>query len=272
MSRDYFNGFESSETELYNCLTIVQKSGSNVHRQSLTDSKTGTGCNKCYEGSYAVEFKGGDAVVVFPAVSDSYENTLFKFWYRQNGTTTQNLGNAGTMEVGYVTSATDTTTFVSLETLDEYAGEHCGDFHQIEVECSDIPDDAYIAIRYTMASTGVSWYLDNVSWSVKPDCPQINGTLTYSNVTDESATVSFTDETDEYNSWVLYWRQSGSEDWNTENLSSTSFDLSGLTPSTKYEAYVVRDCGENAEKSNTVTFRTTAVLIEAPFEMTFEDE
>ncbi|MBR1625915.1 MAG: fibronectin type III domain-containing protein, partial [Bacteroidales bacterium] len=274
LSLGYTLGFESSETDAYNCLTIVQVSGSNVHRQSLTDSKTGTGCNKCYEGTYAAEFKGGNAVVILPAYSGSYDKTRFSMYYRQNGTTTQNLGSAGTMEVGYVTSTTDTTTFSSLQVLDEYAGAHCGDFHLAQVSCSDIPDGAYIAIRYTMASSGVSWYLDNFKFEVEPDCPRVTGTLVCTTSDHNSATLSFTDA-EEQSSWVLYWKKASDDQYTTVNLTETEYTIPDLDENTAYEAYVTRDCGEFAEWSNVVAFKTTAVAIEVDDELTItfdEDE
>ncbi|MBO6117036.1 MAG: hypothetical protein J6P44_00670 [Bacteroidales bacterium] len=73
----YTYGFEDSESGKWDCLTIFQESGSDVHRQAL--SSTGGGNNTCYDGSYALEFKGGTAVVVFPEFDGSYDGSRFTF-------------------------------------------------------------------------------------------------------------------------------------------------------------------------------------------------
>jgi hypothetical protein len=134
---------------------------------------------------------------------------------------------------------------------------------------------------YTSA-TNTTWYKHqdntdpgtNVSGSVSSGRANIQLDLTYtgaicfspsglaaSNVTDNSATLSW-NENGEATAWVLqYGTDSEFGTYTEENVSTTpTFGLTGLTALTTYYARVKPDCDtEGSHWSNTVTFTTTAV-------------
>ncbi|MBQ4819823.1 T9SS type A sorting domain-containing protein [Aquimarina sp. MMG016] len=82
-----------------------------------------------------------------------------------------------------------------------------------------------------------------------------------SNVQATSATVSWNSVANA--TYDVRYRAVGSSSWITNGSSSTSANLSGLTPSTQYEAQVRSKCsdGSTSQYSGSITFTTTTIQI-----------
>ena len=220
----------------------------------------------------ALEFKGGEGWIAMPAVEDGTDlNQLrLSFYYRCNSS---NSSEYGQMFIGVMKDVDDDLdTWVEVKEVPyKYGGEGTWS-DKWTVDLSEVGTEyKYIVLKCTSLNNA-SWYIDDMEIEAIPDCPKITGNLTYSGVTDQTATISFTDAEDQ-SGWVLYWKASSDENYTPVEITYTEYELTDLTPSTKYDVYVTRNCdGDEAEKSEVISFKTTAVLIDAPFEMTFEDD
>ena len=78
--------------------------------------------------------------------------------------------------------------------------------------------------------------------------------LTFSNVSGNAATVNWTPAGSE-TSWIVEYKTSTSSTWNTVNVTTTSYTMTGLTPLTTYDVRVKADCGN--ETSGALTGQIT---------------
>ena len=112
--------------------------------------------------------------------------------------------------------------------------------------------------------------VDNISIN-GVSCAQPNN-LTATDITSDGATLNW-NEVGSATAWTLYYRASNSTDPFTEiQTTDTSYTISGLTPNTDYDFYVVSDCGDGmSNPSVTATFRTDCgVISQLPYSENFE--
>jgi len=132
-----------------------------------------------------------------------------------------------------------------------------------------------IALRYTSTAASESWNLDDFTVSLIPDCPSpVQTSVQASNVTDNSATITFTDNDASHTAWTVYYKPSSADNnsWLLEPTNSTTMTLSNLNSSTQYDVYVITNCGTPSEvfdATNTIHFTTTQVAEALPFTATF---
>ena len=125
-------------------------------------------------------------------------------------------------------------------------------------------------------SHDVSNYHPNIQLTITPiegDFCYAPGAITVSNVTSESATLSWTLNEDE-SSIILQYTTTDDEDWEeaTEmNLSDLTTELTGLTPNTYYKVRIQSDCGTNQSSWKNAIFHTECVAFEEfPYTQGFE--
>ena len=228
----------------------------------------------CHSGQNSAEFKGAINVLVLPSFTNDLSDLRLSFW----ATAVPHPGT-GAVEIGYMTDINDTSTFVFLAdagvpgprgSQDGVSGNgsYMGPFDFNGVTA---PAGSRIALRYTNASnTTASWNLDDFTVELVPDCPSpVKTSVTVTDIDGHNATVTFTDNDPDHNSWTLYYKAAGDADWSSELTSVTSVTLSGLDPETTYEVYVVTNCNgtPSEDATNHKTF-TTAVACPAPQNVT----
>ncbi|MCR5551345.1 MAG: fibronectin type III domain-containing protein, partial [Bacteroidales bacterium] len=221
---------------------------------------------------YSVDFDVADDLAPWTIVDgatstgwcegEGYDN-CFKFAY-ENGHETQylispELGNTATgvnvgfeykgtnctFQVGYSTTSNELSAFTWDEAITapvlfaEFAKDYPADVH-------------YIAIKYNAASSG-QLYIDNVSLTV----PLLTPTeFAASNITSNSATLTWTGTADSYN--LQYKTTDGS--WSDIiNVTGTSHTLSSLDAATIYEAQLQAVYGEEASAWVSTTFETLPI-------------
>jgi len=111
-------------------------------------------------------------------------------------------------------------------------------------------------------------YLDNVRVGNIPACASpVKSSVTISAISAHSATISFVDEDETHDSWIVYYKPVGADEWNTQEVSGepTTTIENTLDPETSYIVEVVTSCGENvvSEPTYQKTF-TTDVACPAP--------
>ena len=107
-------------------------------------------------------------------------------------------------------------------------------------------DDAYI-------------YLDNVLIGESSGCARPSG-ITVGEVTTNSAEITITDPT-EVNNYRLYWTDGTTID--SVDIQNTTYNLTGLNPSSSYTITVVAICGDNVSHSMSTSFTTQCGAITA---------
>ena len=201
---------------------------------------------------------GTAGYALLPTFNMPVRKLKFKCWM---ATSSESLG---TLSVGYVTG-NNSTSFVAIESFPANSQSYCS-YHgglnpatygrYIEVDLSLAPTTATrIAVRWSNPNTTVAvCCIDDLEVFENPDlgCKTV-GALTASSVTYTSATVSWT-ERGEATQWLVSVN-GGAE----QTVSSTTYNMTGLTPGTSYTVQVKADCGGgDLSDPTSVTFSTNS--------------
>ena len=221
----------------------------------------------CHSGSNSAEMKGTNNMVVLPEFTNDIHDLRLSFW-----ATTTSTSNYGTVEIGVITDITDPTTFEVLGPAGVPGprggagttgnGNFMGPFDFNGVQATA----GRIAIRMSGYS-GLSWNLDDFTVSLTPNCPSpVKTSVQASNIDGHNATITFTDNDPDHNSWTVYYKPSNDATWSSVVTSTTSVDLTGLDPETQYDVYVVTNCAtpDDVEDATLTISFTTAVACPAP--------
>ena len=230
----------------------------------------------CHSGSNSAEFKGASNLLVLPEFSNDIHDLRLSFWATATST------SVGTVEVGVITNVLDPTSFEVIVpnagapgprgNAEGVAGNgnYMGPFDFNGAQTAS----GRIALRYTSNSASQSWNLDDFTVSLAPNCPSpVKTSVQASNVDGHNATITFTDNDPDHNSWTVYYKPSSDSVWNTTVTNTTSVDLNNLDPETQYDVYVVTNCTTpDAEEDATLTIHfTTTVACPAPTNVTVSD-
>ena len=223
----------------------------------------------CHSGSNSAELKGASNLLVLPEFSNDIHDLRLSFWATATST------SVGTVEVGVITNVLDPTSFEVIVpnagapgprgNAEGVAGN--GNFMGPYDFNGALATSGRIALRYTSNSASQSWNLDDFTVSLAPNCPSpVKTSVQASNIDGHSATISFTDNDPDHNSWTVYYKATSEETWNQVSTTTTSADLTGLDPETSYDVYVVTNCttpDDVEDATLTYTF-TTTVACPAP--------
>ena len=231
----------------------------------------------CHSGSNSAEMKGANNMLVLPAFTNDVQDLRLSFW------ATATSVYSGTLEVGVMTDPTNPNTFELVGTCGEPGprgnqagvagnGNYMGPFDFTGITATG--DSLRIALRYSNTSASASWNLDDFTVQLLPNCPSpVKTSVQASNVDAHSATITFTDNDTDHNSWTVFYREHNadpSDPWMDVTTSTTSTDLTNLDPETEYDVYVVTNCTTTdlvPDATNTIQF-TTLVACPAPSSIT----
>lgn len=236
----------------------------------------GTHGESCHSGVYSAEMKGGTNMMVLPEFTNDIHELRLSFW------ATSTNPSLGTLEVGVITNIDNPNSFELLSDAGRPGergsasagnGNYLGPFDFNGVTATS----GRIALRYTNTSASQSWNLDDFTVEIAPQCPSpVKNSVTASNITDASATISWVDNDPTHNSWTVYYAPSNSTAWQSVIANTQSVTLSGLTANTSYDVYVVTNCAvqdPNPDATFTYTFTTasgtTPTQCNAPTNITF---
>ncbi len=184
-------------------------------------------------------------------------STRIRFSYRNEGVTSDN----GTLSVGYITDATDASTFTAVATFPRITTITSA---EALFTSSMLADGARIAFRYTGGSSN-NYYLsiDNVVVEQGPSCfPAIN--LTADSVTSESVTLNWSGDAGNYAVIDVV----NEESFETED---NTYTITDLEPNTLYTFGVVSLCSDGNSDTVFTTVRTQCVAIDLPLVESFEN-
>ena len=225
----------------------------------------------CHSGANSAELKGSNNMLALPEFSNPLQDLRLSFW-----ATTTSTSNYGTVEVGYITDINDPTTFVSLGNAGTPGprgsgsasgnGNFMGPFDFNGVTATS----ARMALKFTGYS-GLSWNLDDFTVSLAPSCPSpVKTSVQATNVDGHNATITFTDNDPDHNSWTVYYKVHSDSVWSSVVTNTQSVDLNNLDPQTQYDVYVVTNCTTpDVTEDATLTIHfTTTVACPAPQNLT----
>ena len=212
------------------------------------------------------------AYLIMPAFQEDLSNLSLVFWTRPESDNT----SSGKLEIGYMTDATQESTFVLLDSVS--TADLNGDtaYHKYRVNFNDITlEDATsvrIAFRHVSNASNYYWYLDDISVEELPDCTEPSQ-LSSSNITSESAELTWNvlgspDIT-------LYYKTNDETEYtaveNPDVDENNVYLLEELSPNTTYQWYVSATCDGTELSSEIKTFTTLCVPVASlPYEMDFE--
>ena len=113
--------------------------------------------SRVHTGTYSLIFSGATSnnVIVLPDLGVEANTLTLSFWsLAESGT------SSGTFQVGYVTSATDATTFQQVGSYN--ASEYTSYKEVNNVSLASVPAGARIAFRHTSASSSYYWWIDDI--------------------------------------------------------------------------------------------------------------
>lgn len=226
-----------------------------------------------HSGSAVLEVKGGNVMVVLPEYSNDINELRLTLW---GSTNSNHSAGMGMFEIGIV-NGTSASSFVPVHNVQftqfGLVSQPLGPFDFISVT----PEEGQrIAIRYRAAGQE-SCYLDDFMVTLLPSCPSPeSGSVQFSNVSANSAQVSWTDEIATHNSWTVYYKPTvnGESSWMTVTADGLpTATLSNLLPSTMYDVYVVTNCnGAPGEDATSIAqFITTQEATPIPYTANFSD-
>ncbi len=226
-----------------------------------------------HSGEVTLEFKG-DGLLLLPEFATSTDELQLSFYANTTASTPE---AAGIFEVGYVTDATDTASFVPVTTVAPVGLERSSSVLVGPFVFTDAPDDARIALRYkaVLVANLESWNLDDFTVQPVSECPAPNfSSVTVTDVTDSEATISWVDEDVTHSQWKVFYKTLTEETYSEVTATSQSVTITGLVPATRYSVYVQTDCGteNNYDRTAEVPFSTRALPVSVfPFEQDFQD-
>ena len=204
-------------------------------------------------------------VIALPLFDPPVSNLQLRFRITPTG----NDVNYGFFEVGYLTDPSDASSFVVVNTY-SYNEWSSPTFYQKTEYFTGAPAGARIAFRLRDNDYGL-WYVDDVEVTVSTGCPAPH-LLSVTNITASSADLGWTPRGSE-TQWNLYYKKTTDEDYTLiPALTSSSSQLTGLTPNTQYEFFVAPRCGSTdaGDSSEVFAFITECVPVTVPYTYDFE--
>ena len=211
-----------------------------------------------HNGSMYVRFSGSTSnLIALPETQDEITALQLRFWTRPESYTNTNCGN---FSVGYMADVTDASSFVEVA---NFVYSDFSAYDEKTVTFAGAPAGARMAMRHNAGSTSWYWYIDDVTIEEAPDCLPVSA-LAAINITSEEATLTWTGDAASYNIYDM------SDTSFVASVSTTTYDLTGLTAMTNYTYGVAADCNGDESPIVSVTFNTACSALELPYTETFE--
>lgn len=204
----------------------------------------------CYYNS-----DGNTNVLATPAITID-EAAQLSFWYKNP------TGGDFTVMVGIAGSDTRTTLATGLTGASDWT------LATYVLPDSLVDEDVVVYFKGTSNyGNGDAYiYLDDVTIEAVPDCMPVSD-LAATNVTADSATLTWTGTADSYNVYTIV----GDDTTLVDNVTDTFMVIDELTAMTSYIYGVRSACGSDESSMMTVSFRTACSSIAIPFTEDFEN-
>lgn len=263
----YTEGFENGythNTHVEGCL--VQESETGAQRWFVNDTFTNYN-REPRTGSWNAYLRYNNTDWLFIPISlTSGQSYTVDVFARQDGTTASNASI--TISYGNSPSALAMTNTIVAET-----GIINGDYQKISGNFIPTADAVYyVGIKGDINNS--PWYIsiDDIKIDLSPNCLEPTD-LSASNITDVSATLDWTAGASETLWDVEYGTDGFTQGSGTiqNNISTNTYDLTGLTSNTDYQFYVRANCGgDTSAWAGPFGFTTSCANFTAPYSEDFE--
>lgn len=254
---EFSENFDASSNSLPGCWSKVGTGGTLFVQSNSPVSAP----NNLYLSSFGNSY----GIIGLPPVSNAAAGTnKLKFKARSAYTV------GGTIEVGYLASYNEGSSFVSLESFPTTSTTQYDEF---SVSLGTLPQTGYLALRHS-GTPYDAVYVDDISWEILPNCEDASA-LTNNLITDTTATVSWSVQTS--SSWQLAYADISVTDpsgLTPADATETQFTFTDLQPDTSYKYWVRSYCGdgEYSEWVGPKTFKTNCTVIaQLPWTEGFDD-
>lgn len=174
-------------------------------------------------------------------------------------------GSNGTIEVGLMSDPSDSSTFVSVHTIQSLTGN----FEEYKVLFAHESNTAsYIVMRMTPNDGDI--YIDDLVLEKIPPCDRPTG-LSCSNITSNSATITWSSSAEVSN---VYVQEAGGGAFvltGDSPVTGTSYTFNNLLPNTLYGVYVASVCDSTEIASSVLSFTSDCIALDTiPYTWDFE--
>ncbi len=169
----------------------------------------------------------------------------------------------------YVSTTGNTVSSFTGNPILDISASYTGDFQITDqwkrwaVSLSDfIGQEIYIAFRH-IDNGGYAVFIDDIEGpSLYADNCQKPSLLSAFDITTNSASISWTEGSEDDDSWWIYHRETGSNAWDSALTSNNPYIITSLSPNTEYEVVIKTNCGDEvSEPSVELYFRTSCIAV-----------
>ena len=252
---DSYTGSSSTSTNvLPSCWSRYNTGTSYTGMPSVWASAAHSGTNSMYFYTYS-STAYSDQIAILPEIDTIAIpiNTLQLSLFMRSYSTSYPFN----VQVGVMTDPTDVSTFQLVQTLTVSGTSYV----EQEAYFNNFTGNGnYIALKVAQPTSNYNYgYIDDIVLSAIPSCSPVSE-LNISNIAGSSALASWTNgHFGTVSSYTLEYSEAGQDNWMTvsNNITTTSYMISGLEPQTQYDVRVSVNC-EDGEESDAVveTFYT----------------
>ncbi len=209
---------------------------------------------------------------ISPAFSEDIHNLRVSFNLKAEGI---GASQSGTMELGVMSNPDDIITFESVAIIQPTDNGFNHYKYDLNGTILSGPNN-YIALRHNSNSSSWYYWLDDFKVELIPNCIEVSD-LVASNVTANSATISWTASTSNPASYQVYCSINNTapaeDETNVETTPENTIDLSGLSETTQYYVWVRSACGvgDFSPWDGPIVFTTLCTPVNVPFFEGFEN-
>ena len=262
----YVEDFESG----LNCWDVSYTStNSSSYQWNVVTTGTAPDCTP-HGGSNMLKYQsfnaseGSTSTMISPAF-DFSQNMMMSFWmYRTT------LYASDTDVLVYINNLPTEENATLLTTVTLHSTTTGWEEQEI-IFPTELSGTHYVILK-AVSDYGGNMYVDDLTIKVVPSCMRPEAaSVVASDITSNSATISWTDNDESHSAWNVYYRATGTEEYTSVPATDVSVALTGLDASTQYEVYVTTNCGtEESEATNMVSFSTQMVEVSIPYSCDFD--
>jgi trimeric autotransporter adhesin len=197
---------------------------------------------------------------------NGYTGDITELQFSATVTPTGAYDSYGTLEVGIMTDLTNTSTYTSIKTFSATDWSDVSYKKvEVPFDTYTMSNDIetyYVVLKHTEPNEwGYAWNVKDITIEHIPDCKAVSN-VEISAITSESATIAW-NTNDDYTSWsVYYWKDNNTDTLSVTNLSDSTVTLTNLDAQTNYHFYIATDCGQYSPKTMKYDFETKCSPVE----------